>query len=70
MSLEDLAALEDHGEFARRHIAPTEADIAAMLRLVGAESLEELTARTVPAAIRESDLSALPAAVNEAAAIA
>jgi len=70
MSLEDLAALEDHGEFARRHIAPTEADIAAMLRLVGAESLEELTARTVPAAIRESDLSALPAPVNEAAAIA
>ena len=70
MSLDALAALEDHGEFARRHIAPTEADIAAMLSLVGAESLDELTARTVPAAIRESDLSALPAPVNEAAAIA
>ena len=34
MSLDALAALEDHGEFARRHIAPTEADIAAMLSLV------------------------------------
>ncbi len=70
MSLDALTLLEDQGEFARRHIAPTEAEIAAMLKVVGAASLEELTARTVPAAIRESDLSALPAPVNEAAAIA
>lgn len=69
-SLDALTALEDHGEFARRHIAPTEAEIAAMLKVVGAADLEELTARTVPAAIRESELKALPAAVNEAAAIA
>ena len=68
--LDQLTLLEDQGEFARRHIAPTEAEIAAMLKVVGAASLEELTARTVPAAIRESDLSALPAPVNEAAAIA
>ncbi len=70
MSLDALTTLEDQGEFARRHIAPTEAEIAAMLKVVGATDLEELTARTVPAAIRESDLSALPAPVNEAAAIA
>ncbi len=68
--LDKLAELEDQGEFARRHIAPTEAEITAMLAAIGAESLEELTARTVPAAIRESDLTALPPAVNEAAAIA
>ena len=68
--LDQLAALEDHGEFIRRHVAPTPAEITAMLAAVGAESLEELTARTVPAAIRESDLSALPPPVNEAAAIA
>ena len=68
--LDALTALEDHGEFIRRHIAPSEAEIAAMLREVGAPSLDALVARTVPAAIREADLAALPAPVNEAAAIA
>ena len=68
--LDALTALEDHGEFIRRHVAPSEAEIAAMLREVGAPSLDALVARTVPAAIRESDLSALPPPVNEAATIA
>ena len=68
--LDALTALEDHGEFIRRHIAPSEAEITAMLREVGVASLDALVARTVPAAIRESDLAALPAAVNEAEAIA
>ena len=68
--LDALTALEDHGEFIRRHVAPSEAEIAAMLREVGAPSLEALVARTVPAAIRESELAALPAPVNEAEAIA
>ncbi|WP_160120810.1 aminomethyl-transferring glycine dehydrogenase [Rhodovarius lipocyclicus] len=68
--LDELSALEDAGEFARRHVAPNEAEIAEMLRAVGAESLEALTARTVPGAIRGIDLAALPPAVNEAAALA
>jgi glycine dehydrogenase len=68
--LDQLAQLEDSGEFARRHIGPTEAEIAAMLRAVGQPSLEALVAKTVPAAIRGADLSAIPDAVNEAAAIA
>ncbi|RVT92316.1 glycine dehydrogenase (aminomethyl-transferring) [Rhodovarius crocodyli] len=68
--LDQLTELEDAGEFARRHVAPGEAEIAAMLKEVGAESLDALVGRTVPAAIRGIDLSALPAAVNEAAAIA
>ena len=38
-------------EFARRHIGPGPDDIAAMLKVVGAASLEEMAARTVPAAI-------------------
>jgi glycine dehydrogenase len=51
-ALVELGALEDHGEFARRHIGPSEAEIAAMLAVVGAASLDDLAGRTVPAAIR------------------
>jgi glycine dehydrogenase len=66
----ELTALEDHGEFIRRHVAPSDAEIAAMLREVGADSLADLAAKTVPAAIREGFRAALPDAVPEAAAIA
>ena len=50
--------------------APTADEIAAMLRVVGAASLEDLAARTVPAAIAGADLSALPPPATEAEAIA
>ncbi len=69
-ALQELTALEDHGEFARRHIGPSEPEIAAMLAVVGARSLDDLAGRTVPAAIRGADLSALPPAATEAEAIA
>ncbi|PWS39138.1 glycine dehydrogenase (aminomethyl-transferring) [Falsiroseomonas bella] len=68
-ALSDLAALEDHGEFIRRHVAPSEADIAAMLREVGAASLEDLAAKTVPSAIRATFPAALPEPATEAEAI-
>ncbi|RAI59742.1 aminomethyl-transferring glycine dehydrogenase [Roseicella frigidaeris] len=68
--LDALAALEDGGEFARRHIGPGPEDIAAMLQVVGVPSLEALAARTVPAAIAGADLSALPPPATEAEAIA
>ena len=38
--------------FVRRHIGPTDADIAAMLAAVGADSLDALMAEALPAAIR------------------
>jgi glycine dehydrogenase len=69
-ALSDLAALEDHGEFIRRHVAPSEAEIAAMLREVGADSLEDLAAKTVPSAIRAAFPAALPEPATEAEAIA
>jgi glycine dehydrogenase len=68
-ALTDLAALEGPG-FAARHIGPSEAEIAEMLAGLGAASLSEFAASAVPAAIRGADLSALPPAVSEAAAIA
>jgi glycine dehydrogenase len=69
-ALDQLAALEDTAAFATRHIGPSEDQIGAMLRVVGVDSLEALAGRTVPSAIRDSHLDALPPPVGEAAAIA
>jgi len=69
-AIAELSALEDKGEFARRHIGPSEAEITAMLKVVGAESLEALAARTVPADIRSTAPLPLPPAATEAEAIA
>jgi glycine dehydrogenase len=69
-ALEELASLEDQGEFARRHIGPGEAEVAEMLRAIGCASLEEMVAKTVPAAIRGVSLDALPPPATEAEAIA
>jgi glycine dehydrogenase len=51
--------------FARRHIGPSDAEVAAMLAAVGADSLESLTAETVPASIRRAQPLALPPARAE-----
>ncbi len=47
-----LAQLEQKNAFIRRHIGPGEEEIQAMLAKVGAESLDDLMAQTVPAAIQ------------------
>ncbi|CAJ1498012.1 aminomethyl-transferring glycine dehydrogenase [[Mycobacterium] kokjensenii] len=67
--------MSDHTEFrfADRHIGPDSAAIATMLATIGVDSLEELAAKAVPAAIRDSlgehglapGLDALPAAATE-----
>jgi glycine dehydrogenase len=41
-------------DFVSRHIGPSPADVAAMLRVVGAQSLDQLMGETVPAAIRQA----------------
>jgi glycine dehydrogenase len=69
-ALDALSALEDHGAFAARHIGPSGAEIAAMLKVVGVDSLDALADRTVPADIRGQDFSTLPAPATEAEAIA
>ncbi|MEZ0259614.1 MAG: aminomethyl-transferring glycine dehydrogenase [Alphaproteobacteria bacterium] len=48
-----IAELEQRNDFIRRHIGPSESDIAAMLRTVGASSLDDLVTKVLPAAIRE-----------------
>ncbi len=51
--------------FAERHIGPSETEIAAMLRRIGFESLEELMDAAVPGGIRQGAGLELPAAASE-----
>jgi len=69
-ALEELAALEAADSFVSRHVAPSESEIAAMLAAVGAVTLDDLAAKTVPGAIRIQHEMALPPAIDEAATIA
>ena len=54
--------------FARRHIGPSPRDVEDMLSVVGAASLDELIAQTIPAAIRGGELE-IPPALSEAQAL-
>jgi glycine dehydrogenase len=65
-----LADLEPAGEFARRHIGPDDAEIAAMLEVVGAASLDDLVERATPRTIRSERPLDLPPARSEAEALA
>jgi glycine dehydrogenase len=56
--------------FPRRHTGSGQRDLEAMLKVVGAASLEELTAQTVPAAIRSAKALNLPQALSESGALA
>jgi glycine dehydrogenase len=55
--------------FARRHIGPSDKDVAAMLGTLGLASLEDLVGETVPQSIRRQGLLDLPAARGERAAL-
>ncbi len=60
-----LSSLEQRDDFLRRHIGPDEAQIASMLTLLGADSLDGLIDDTVPAAIRRQAPMDLPAPQRE-----
>jgi glycine dehydrogenase len=55
--------------FADRHIGPKPADIEKMLATVGAASIDDLIAETVPVSIYDTTLE-LPAALSEPEAVA
>ena len=52
-------------KFVNRHNGPRAGDIAAMLKKIGASSVDELIAQTVPAAIRLKKPLNLPAGMTE-----
>ena len=61
-ALAELATLDAADSFVARHIAPSEAEIAEMLPVAGAASLDELAAKTVPQTIRMQQALDLPPA--------
>ncbi|MEO0586505.1 MAG: glycine dehydrogenase (aminomethyl-transferring), partial [Planctomycetota bacterium] len=56
--------------FVDRHLGPSPAEVAAMLQVVGYDSLEGLIDATVPAGLRTTEPMALPAAASEGEALA
>jgi glycine dehydrogenase len=70
MTTHTLNELEHHDEFIARHIGPDEADVAAMLKTVGATSLDDMVAKIAPASIRSANPLGLPQAMSEAEALA
>ncbi|MGB3726064.1 MAG: aminomethyl-transferring glycine dehydrogenase [Glaciecola sp.] len=57
MATATLAELENQNEFIRRHIGPGQQEINEMLNDIGASSLDDLMAQTVPASIRSNGLN-------------
>jgi glycine dehydrogenase len=69
MSRASLADLEPGANFIRRHIGPSEAETAEMLRGMGAKSLEDFIAKVVPEKIRIAKALELPKARAERTAL-
>src|SRR6266481_4953117 len=61
---------EPAASFVRRHIGPSPRDVAAMLEVVGAKSLEALMAETLPSSIRQKAPLDLGRALSETEALA
>ena len=65
-----LRSLEHHDAFIERHIGPNDGEIAAMLKIVGHDSLEAMTDAIVPASIKSAAPLALPESMTEVDALA
>jgi glycine dehydrogenase len=65
-----LSQLQQPDAFLRRHLGPDAAEQQAMLAALGLDSREALVAQTVPPSIRLQGPLALPAALDEQAALA
>ena len=64
-----LFELENHSDFHARHIGPNDAEIADMLKTIGAPSLDALVEAIVPKSIKLTAPLALPAAISEEEAL-
>jgi glycine dehydrogenase len=68
--LAELDELEENDGFVRRHIGPSETELAAMLHAIGAATLDDVAGKTVPDSIRSNQTLNLPPPIDEAATIA
>jgi glycine dehydrogenase len=69
MTVQRKSTSEATSSFVRRHIGPSQHDIAAMLDAVGAKSLAELMSQTLPAAIRQKAPLEIGRALSETEAL-
>src|SRR6476661_3926645 len=69
MSAQHLPDLSDLPDFVRRHIGPSEDDVAAMLSVTGHSSLDQLTDHAIPGAIRSESPLRVDAAASEGAVV-
>jgi glycine dehydrogenase len=69
-ALTELTLLEAADGFVARHIGPSDAEIAAMLHEVGAATLDDLAAKTVPPTILSNRALDLPPPIDEAGVLA
>ncbi|WP_417614634.1 aminomethyl-transferring glycine dehydrogenase [Oceanisphaera sp.] len=67
---QSLFELEQNNAFIGRHIGPTDQDVAEMLAVVGAESLDDLIQQTVPANIFNDQPLGIGASRTEVEALA
>ncbi|MDX9730632.1 MAG: aminomethyl-transferring glycine dehydrogenase [Bdellovibrionales bacterium] len=65
-----FSVLESRSDFSTRHIGPRATDLPAMLKQVGADSVDQLIDQTVPKAIRSQKSLDLPEGQTEAAVLA
>ena len=65
-----LALAKPATDFVRRHVGPTPEEIGAMLKVVGAPSLDALMRETVPASIRQAKPLAIGKGLSEVEALA
>ena len=70
MTQPTLRSLEHHDAFIERHIGPNDAEIAAMLKLLGHPSLEAFTQAIVPTSIAGTGNLKLPDSLSEVDALA
>ena len=63
-------SLDTRNEFIARHIGPRERDIAAMLKQLGYDSLEAMSASVIPDSIKGTSVLNLPEGLSETAALA
>jgi len=57
--------MEPSGEFARRHIGPSQTDTEEMLGTIGVSTIEQLVGETIPERIRLGRELALPESISE-----
>ncbi|MEI7466914.1 MAG: glycine dehydrogenase (aminomethyl-transferring), partial [Chloroflexota bacterium] len=65
-----VSVANNTSSFQQRHIGPTPHDVEAMLRTVGAASLDDLITQTIPASIRQNKPLDLGPALSETEALA